>query len=172
MTKLSIEAVCDVILKEVSIDYDTGLVTRPKTGKVLGTPNGSGYLRMTKTIDCIEYKVFIHKLIWYSKHKQYPVKGCGYVVDHEFGNRTDNRYSMLRYITNSQNQYNRKTQKNSKTGVSGVTWDKERGCYRVTIRYNGKIISLGRADDLLEAIFIRKKAEDKYYGKYARKFKS
>ena len=76
----------------------------------------------------------------------------GMVVDHLNGNGLDNRRSNLRIVSHQQNTRNRSgSQKNSKSGVRGVYWHKQRGKWAACIRHNGKNISLGLYDDLEEA---------------------
>jgi hypothetical protein len=73
-------------------------------------------------------------------------------IDHINGERSDNRLCNLREATNSQNQQNKKrAMKNSKSGVLGVFWDKERSAFRAEIRLNGKGKFLGRFKTAEEA---------------------
>ncbi|WP_218936499.1 HNH endonuclease [Bacillus sp. AFS073361] len=73
-------------------------------------------------------------------------------VDHINGNPLDNRKVNLRAVTPSENQLNRqKAQSNSKSGVRGVSWDKERNKWRAIIRVEGKQRYLGHYLALDEA---------------------
>ena len=63
----------------------------------------------------------------------------GFEVDHQFGNKLDNRKSKLRYATHQQNMRNRKNAK-------GYSWDKQREKFRAEIKVDGKSIYLGLFD--------------------------
>ena len=56
-----------------------------------------------------------------------------------------------------------KPQKNSKSGVRGVCWDKDKNKWRASIGFKGQKMELGRFDTLAEAIAVRKQAEEEYY---------
>lgn len=62
----------------------------------------------------------------------------------------------------------RKNQKNSKTGIKGVSEYKTKAClkYRVFIGIKNKNLYLGTYDTLEEAAAIRKQAEEKYFKPY------
>lgn len=76
----------------------------------------------------------------------------GLMVDHINGNTLDNRKNNLRIVTSSENQQNRRgAQRNSKSGVRGVCWHKQRGKWTTRIRINGQRIYLGLYDSLSDA---------------------
>jgi len=54
----------------------------------------------------------------------------------------------------------------NKTGVRGVSWDKNRQCYRAMITFKGKSYYLGRFSDLEKAKEIRLIAEEKMFGEF------
>ena len=82
------------------------------------------------------------------------------VVDHINGNSLDNRRLNLRIVKQQQNIRNRGgAQSNSKSGIRGVYWHKQRNKWASTIRHNGKNISLGLYDDIEEARKVRLKKE-------------
>lgn len=60
---------------------------------------------------------------------------------------------------------NRRSQKRSTTGVSGVKWHKTQHRYHVTIASNGKRFHIGSFTELEDAIKARKEAEQKYWKK-------
>ena len=88
------------------------------------------------------------------------------IRDHINGNPLDNRKSNLRKCTVADNNKNCKLSKNSKTGYTGVLLTRS-GKYRARIMVNRKEIGLGIYETMEEAIFARRKAEEKYYGDYA-----
>lgn len=89
------------------------------------------------------------------------------VVDHKNHNTYDNRKSNLRIVSRQQNSMNKKVLDKSTSGHTGVVWDKSRSKWQARIRYNGKLIFLGRYNDIENAISARQDAENKYFGQYA-----
>lgn len=89
------------------------------------------------------------------------------MVDHIDKKPLDNRKSNLRIATAQQNSINRSIQSNNTSGVTGVTWDKERGKWKSFLKLNGKSKQLGRFDDFDKAVEIRLKAEMKYFKEYS-----
>lgn len=87
-------------------------------------------------------------------------------VDHINHNILDNRKSNLRIVDKFQNSMNRDLGTNNKSGYRGINWQKESNKWMVRITVEGKVIYLGLYEDLEEAINVRIKAEEKYFGKY------
>lgn len=69
-----------------------------------------------------------------------------------------------KWSNSSEQAYNRRVRCTNTTGKSGVYWDSKYSKYRATITVNKKRISLGYYDYLLDAIFERLLAEQKYFG--------
>lgn len=63
----------------------------------------------------------------------------------------------------------RKVNKDSKSGVKGVTWDRANEKWLAKISVNKKEVFLGRYDKLKDAIQARKEAEEKYHRPYIKK---
>lgn len=99
--------------------------------------------------------ICMHKLLMNCEHEGRSVK-----VDHQDGNPSNNRKSNLRIATTSENNANRKS--NSKSGVCGVRWHKRDQKWEVFVKH----IYIGRTPDYAEAVRMRAKAEDKYYGEF------
>ena len=89
------------------------------------------------------------------------------LVDHIYHKRYDNRKSQLRIVTASQNAMNTKLPSSNRSGYKGVCWDKSRNKWFVSIKINGKSKTLGRFNNLSDAIKARKDAEKKYFGEYS-----
>ena len=106
-------------------------------------------------------KYLIHRLIWiWHGNSLEPNQE----IDHIDGNSLNNRIENLRATTHKQNQENRKgANKNSKSGVKGVSWNKARKKWRAEIKYNGKSKHLGRYVNKEDAIAARIAAEKKYF---------
>lgn len=67
----------------------------------------------------------------------------GFVIDHVDSNPHNNKRSNLRYLTYSQNNMNRKVNRNSQSGLKGVYYDKRRGTYHAYATCNGTRYNLG-----------------------------
>ena len=83
-------------------------------------------------------------------------------IDHMNHERDDNRIENLRLVTNSINGKNTKMHKNNTTGVTGVTFDKNRNKYKAQIVVSHKLDNLGRFNTFEEAVQARLQAEIKY----------
>lgn len=80
-------------------------------------------------------------------------------IDHINGNRADNRKQNLRFVSQQQNTINKAIQKNNKSGIAGVGWDKNRNKWFAEIRFEGTKCYLGRYKLLEDAVFVRYQAE-------------
>jgi hypothetical protein len=70
-------------------------------------------------------------------------------VDHINHDTLNNTKGNLRVVTNAENLQNRSgATRNSKSGIRGVYWDKQRGKWRASIFLKGKTIYLGVFDDI------------------------
>jgi hypothetical protein len=126
-------------------------------GKEAGRLRPDGYKRF-------EYKgkgIYTHRMIFAYHHGYFPK-----VVDHINRDRSDNRIENLREADNCINSRNSKLRGNNKSGKTGVCYRKNRGSWSVTIRSEGKQITLGTFRDIDDAIKCRREAELKYYGEY------
>ena len=88
------------------------------------------------------------------------------VVDHINHNGLDNRRSNLRPCTQSENLMNRRVGKRNKTGIVGVSFDRSRKKYIVSIRKGADTYNLGRFETIDEAASARKSAEIRLFGEY------
>ena len=91
------------------------------------------------------------------------------VVDHINHNPLDNRKSNLRICTQQQNAMNQSINSKNTSGVTGVSYDKQKNKWQSYIGLNDKKINLGYYNTLEEAIEVRKQAEIKYFGEYRNK---
>lgn len=94
-----------------------------KQGDTAGS-NSHGYIGIR-----ISKKLYsAHRLAWIYVYGKSPK----YDIDHINGNKKDNRISNLRDITHLENSYNTlKPHKNSKHGIVGITWDKNKWLVRI-----------------------------------------
>ncbi len=145
-------------------EYDplTGIVTWKEgrsnmvKGSRVGCKNGSGYLIVT--INSKSYR--LHRIIWVYMFSTIPKN---FHIDHTNGNKTDNRLSNLRLVTNKQNQENRPAPINSSSGYRGVTWHKSYKKWMARICSNKKRITIGFFDTSEEAYEAYKKAAKNLY---------
>ncbi len=90
------------------------------------------------------------------------------IVDHIDGNTLDNRKQNLRVCNNTQNCWNQKRPKNSKTGYKGVCYDKTCNKYRAYLTKHRKRCNLGYYVSPEEAAKAYDKGALLCYGEYAR----
>ena len=142
---------------------ETGIFTRKvrtstsvKVGDIAGCPGGDGYLQIR--VQSRKYKA--HRLAWLHVYGVWPEDQ----LDHINRNRSDNRISNLRAVTNKQNHQNKSKPSNNTSGHSGVRWHKKSSKWRAQITHNKKHIHLGCFATIEEAIAARKAGELKYWG--------
>lgn len=90
-------------------------------------------------------------------------------IDHINHNGLDNRKCNLRTCTNAENNRNKKTNFNPKSGYTGIRYNEKCNSYYVRIMVNKKKISLGHYKSLEDALAARKAGEIKYFGEYSYK---
>ena len=98
-----------------------------------------------------------HRVVWAMHVGTWPESG----VDHINGCKTDNRIANLRLADHIVNARNMKLMSTSKTGITGVSFDSERGKFYASIRFGGKTKSLGRFDRIEDAVAARSAANEK-----------
>lgn len=87
--------------------------------------------------------------------------------DHRDGDGLNNRRNNLRVVTKSQNQMNQqKIRGNSR--FKGVCWDKSRGKWLATIRFERKSYNLGRFNNESDAACAYDKKAQELFGEFAR----
>lgn len=116
------------------------------------------YINQDGYVKCSTPNMLLHRFVM-------NVKDSKLQVDHIYHNKTDNRKSKLRVVTNSQNQMNGLPRIHS-SPCTGVSWHKTKKAWIAQICINGKNKYLGLFKQLQDAINARKEAEKKYYGKY------
>ncbi|CAM0037251.1 HNH endonuclease [Vibrio phage D148] len=102
----------------------------------------------------------VHRLIFLIHNKYLPD-----LVDHRDGDISNNYPSNLREATDNQNQWNRKVNKNSTTGIKGVR-ETRCGTFEARIQVNGKQEYLGTRKTLDEAAELYKQASLKHHGEF------
>lgn len=92
----------------------------------------------------------LHRLIAHLAHG-IPMTGREIQVDHANRDKLDNRSANLRLTDFTGNNANRELLASNTSGRKGVSWDKESGRWKASIRYQRRLITLGRFIDLDEA---------------------
>lgn len=88
--------------------------------------------------------------------------------DHRDMNGLNNKRSNLRDATYTQNNANRRLQKNNTSGYRGVFWDKHRLRWLARIRYEKKRHHLGYFVLKSDAITAYNRAAERFFGAYFR----
>lgn len=140
---------------------DTGIFTRlvansrrVKVGDIAGCLNDRGYIAIK--VDSKLYKA--HRLAWLYITGNWPEN----YIDHINGVKNDNRIGNLRDVTSSENNQNqRKSCANNKSGLLGVSWYKAMNKWNAQIELDGKRTHLGYFTDKHEAhnAYLTKKRE-------------
>lgn len=126
-----------------------------KEGTVAGTLSEKGYIRINiyGKIHAAHRLAFLYMLGVTPQHQ----------IDHINRIRHDNRFSNLRVVTPIGNARNRSLSINNKTGVDGVSWDRQRGRFKVCIYVNNRCINIGRYLTLDKAKEAREYAKRLYH---------
>lgn len=89
------------------------------------------------------------------------------VVDHKNKDIFDNRISNLRICTRQENTMNCGVSKNNTSGVTGVSWKKDKNKWKSYIMRDKKQVHLGYYDDFNEAVRARLIGEKTLFGDFA-----
>lgn len=98
-----------------------------------------------------------HRVAWLIVHGSHADQ-----IDHENGNRADNRLSNIRSVSRAENARNRQHQRNNTSGHIGVTRLAAANRWTAGIKVSGTQIHLGTFRSKSEAIQARKAAERRY----------
>lgn len=161
------DAITPAIIRD-DLDYDplTGKfkwravrvgVTR---GAEVGVVNKHGYVVIPLRRNIFQ----AHRLAWAHYFKEMPAAQ----IDHINGDKTDNRIANLRLATPSQNKANTEAQKNSASGLKGVSWHKKDRRWIARIQKNGSRVEVGRFKTAEEAAAAYDRACLEVFGEYGR----
>lgn len=127
-----------------------------RVGTRAGTFDKDGYI----VIHLNKKKYKAHHLVWAYHYDVFPN-----MIDHIDGDKTNNNIHNLRIATNSQNQMNRKLNKNNKSGVKGLRFRNNR--WLVQIRFNNINIhkTFMSKEDAIQFLFNNR---PKLHGDFAR----
>ena len=114
----------------------------------------SGY----RTI-CYNHKTYqASRIIFLYMTGKFP-ENC---IDHINGIKTDNRWVNLRDVTVTENDRNKRINKNNTSGTTGVYFRKARNTWFAAICHESKLITIKSFKNKEDAIKARKKAEVMY----------
>lgn len=137
----------------LNYNHVTGIFTWVKSNNPCSiNVHSEGYWR----IFLVSRYYYCHRLAWLYMTGEFPEEG----IDHKNHNKADNRFCNLRKANHKVNGRNSKMQKNNSSGITGITF--ERGKYRARIWIEGKNISLGSFDRIVDAQLARINAQIKY----------
>lgn len=128
------------VKKLLEYNPDTGLFTckikrmRLDPGMIAGGKRKDGYV----VIYLQGKQYYAHRLAWLYMTGKFPKED----LDHINMNPSDNRWINLREASRSQNNYNRKVQRNNKIGYKGVYKHRENQ-YKATAWINKKRTNIG-----------------------------
>lgn len=113
-----------------------------------GTIDDRGYRRILfRSKDGKARRVRVHQLAWYILT---GAKQDG-EIDHINQNKLDNRASNLRCVSKSENMRNSPIKSSNSSGVTGVTWHKQRGKWCAQASIDGKHHHIGLFENINDA---------------------
>lgn len=133
------------LMKILKYEPDTGVFYKRSSGKAVGkfdSSDGYVYIYIGKK------KHRADKLAWLYLHGSWPKHD----INHRDGVKSNNWASNLE----KKKSYK---QRNNKTGITGVSWDKRDKKFRAQIQVDGNLMNLGNYDKIEKAILARHKAE-------------
>ncbi|MED1954624.1 HNH endonuclease [Brevibacillus centrosporus] len=123
---------------------DLGIVQKHRWFAYKSTTTQKFYAKAQDYIDQKVVDIRLHRLLTNAPK--------GMFVDHINHDPLDNRRSNLRVVSNMENMQNRSgSQRNSKSGVRGVSWSKKQNRWKAAIGVNGKSMYLGAFTTIEEA---------------------
>ena len=148
------------------LDYnpETGhfLWRKPPRHKIINGPAGSHWGRYVN-IGISQQIYGAHQLAWLYVYGEWPAND----IDHIDGDGQNNRIANLRLATMSDNQCNRKKQKNNSTGFKGVFPKRKK--FSAQIRKGKTRWCLGDFDTAEEAYRAYCETADRLHGEFANK---
>lgn len=109
----------------------------------------------SKDKECIS----LHRLVMNAKPDEF--------VGHDDRKRNDSRKANLRIVSRMQNNQNKSLRSNNTSGITGVSYRRNRGTWTAYITVNKQTIILGHFHDFDDAVVARLKAEKEYFGDFA-----
>jgi hypothetical protein len=144
---------------EQKYKYDKGFFiyrNGSREGEPAGWRDKDGYIYLY--FDGKNYP--LHHLVFMYFNNKKP----DFDIDHIDGDKINNKINNLREATKKENNQNRCTHSDNKTGFKGVVQYGEK--YRAYIKHDGVTINLGSFDTPEEASAVYKKESKKLFGEF------
>jgi hypothetical protein len=138
-------------------------IKKPCSRIVIGTNAGSLNKVNKRFYVRINKKRYLRSRLIFAMHYGYFPKE----VDHKDGNTLNDRIENLRACLPSQNQKNRKLQKNNTSGFKNIVFDKRHNKWQIRLVINKIQRSLGLYSDIELAELVAIEARNKYFGEFA-----
>lgn len=119
-------------------------------GEVAGCVGPNGY----RVIAIDDRLYYAHRIVWLLLKGFLPIE-----IDHDDGDRDNNREKNLVAATSLDNKKNRRLPRNNTSGVIGVTWCKQTLKWRAQMTVDRKMVHIGRFDAFEDAVAARKAKE-------------
>lgn len=103
-----------------------------------------------------------HALAWIHYYGEIPA----HEVDHKDGERDHNGIENLRLAPDGANAINKAMQRNNRSGFAGVSFDRQRGMWRVRVHRGGVMRDGGFFDSREEAAEVRAALAAKIHGEF------
>jgi len=157
----------DAMLKELRVDTENGIVYSRKTGKSMGwIDKVTGYVIIGKQANGKKYGIQRSHVIWWGKYQKMPPVKMH--IDHEDGDKTNDRIENLKELTHQQNNAKMKKNKNGSSKYRGVNFRKDKKKFIARVCKCGKRYSFGSYGDEKEAAVARDRGMIKLYAKEMR----
>lgn len=160
MKKLSQERLKEVLHYNPETGIFTWLLKKAGVpfGKRAGCLDDKGNASGYRNIVIDQRKYSEHRLAWLYMKGYFPEND----VDHINRDPADNSFQNLREVSRQCNIRNNGMSKRNKSGITGVTFDKELEKWRAAISVNYKYKHLGFYENKIDAAYARWQAEVKY----------
>ena len=128
--------------------------TRAKAGDEAGCKQKQKYRRIA-----VDSKYYLaHRICWLLYYRKLPK----YAIDHIDGNGLNNKIDNLRDVQQAVNHRNQRMRNTNTSGVTGVSWNKQKEKWQALVQVNGKLKYLGLFTDIAEAEKVVKKFRAKH----------
>lgn len=167
ITTLNIKCLFDTF----TLDAETGLLYWRARGNARWDARYAGEQAFTATSargykvgKVLGYPTQAHTIVFAMTHGRWPDGD----VDHKNGDRADNRPDNLRECTRSQNMQNRGSTRSGTSRFKGVSWCRQTGKWRASIKVHGKVRQLGRFTNEIDAAKSYDRACADVHGEFAK----
>ena len=142
------------------IRYDDRAWNTKYAGREAGYLSVRGY----RVVDIARATYKVHRVVYKIVTREEPPAQ----IDHINGDYSDNRIENLRPATPSQNCANKPVQRNSTTGVKGVSFDRRRGLFMARVQFMGQSYYAGLFKTLEAAKAARDSKARQLHGEFFR----